>query len=542
MDGMDKNQNEMGNEPQWDNTYGKRSLPQVTAYGVQNTLYEEQKQSGQSQSMAGQISSFGPPVQPYLPTGQNHKKGVFIALGIVLFFLVVAIGAGWFYHINSASYQIKKGFENMDREWAQMKNPLAQKLGADEIAQMMAQEGSHVDTMLDFTLDTYGFGDITLGIDTDYYKDMRHKEMDARTSFSIMNYDFAHFNLYGDDEVLCFSIPELFMEDIYIETEDVDEQFNRSMWADSYLFGEMEDSYSIQLFPDTPQYASVHSWQDVRAYLGDCSEHLETCLKGAKMEKAGKGLYRVTFDAIEVNYLLRDLIQTYEDMSGQDMYELLSCLQLVSMGEDISFLIKMGSGSQIRSIVIEEPVSILDNQIQMEGEILFNGQNRSIDLLQGELVFTRYEDDEKIEIVWQVDQWLGGDGDEYQLEADMKCKVEEEEVNLKYTGTYDAKYDEFEIQLSMKDDWFVYQIYGNGQFDDIKCGQSYEMDLQEISMTMDGEELFKISGNIKVEPFEGEIKRSAEARTALFEMTERDWERILDKIDAEYGSLLDLLP
>ena len=68
------------------------------------------------------------------------------------------------------------------------------------------------------------------------------------------------------------------------------------------------------------------------------------------------------------------------------------------------------------------------------------------------------------------------------------------------------------------------------------------MDLQEISMTMDGEELFKISGNIKVEPFEGEIKRSAEARTALFEMTERDWERILDKIDAEYGSLLDLLP
>ena len=256
MDGMDKNQNEMGNEPQWDNTYGKRSLPQVTAYGVQNTLYEEQKQSGQSQSMAGQISSFGPPVQPYLPTGQNHKKGVFIALGIVLFFLVVGIGAGWFYHINSASYQIKKGFENMDREWAQMKNPLAQKLGADEIAQMMAQEGSHVDTMLDFTLDTYGFGDITLGIDTDYYKDMRHKEMDARTSFSIMNYDFAHFNLYGDDEVLCFSIPELFMEDIYIETEDVDEQFNRSMWADSYLFGEMEDSYSIQLFPDTPQYAS----------------------------------------------------------------------------------------------------------------------------------------------------------------------------------------------------------------------------------------------------------------------------------------------
>lgn len=543
MDGMDRNQNEIGNEPQWDNTYGKRSLPQVnTSYDAKNTQCEEPKQPGQGQSMAGQISSFGPPVQPYLPPKKNHKKGLFIALGIVLFLLLGCVGAGWFYYINSASYQIKKGFENMDREWAQMRNPLAEKLGADEIAQMMAKDGSHVDTKLDFTVDTYGFGDITLGIDTDYYRDMKRKEMDAKTSFSIMNYDFAHFNLYGDEEVLCFSIPELFMEDIYIETEDVDEQFNRSMWADSYFFGEMEDSYSLNLFPDTSQYEPVHSWQDAREYLGACSDHLETCLKGARMEKAGKGMYRVTFDAIEVNYLLRDLIQTYENMTGQDMYELLSCLQLVSMGENISFLIKMGGAGHIRSIVIEEPVSILDNQIQMEGEILFSGQKRSIDLLQGEIVLTRYEDEEEMEIVWQIDQWISTDKEEYQVEADMKMQAQDEEVNLKYTGAYDAGNDEFEMQLSVKDDWFVYQICGNGKFDDIKYGQSYEMDLQEISMTMDGEELFKISGNIMVEPFEGEIKRSAQAQTAFFKMTEGDWERILDRIDQEYGSLLDLLP
>ena len=63
MDGTGRNQNEMENKPQWDNTYGKRSLPQInTTYGVQNTLCEEQKQP--EQSMADKISSFGPPVQP----------------------------------------------------------------------------------------------------------------------------------------------------------------------------------------------------------------------------------------------------------------------------------------------------------------------------------------------------------------------------------------------------------------------------------------------------------------------------------------------
>lgn len=541
MDGAGKNQNEMGNEPQWDNTYGKRSLPQVnTAYGVQNTLYEESKQPGQS--VAQQISSFGPPVQSYIPQGKKHKKGIFIALGVVLAILLICAGAGYYTHITSPVYRIRKGFENMDSEWAQMRNPLAKKLGTDEIAKMMAQTGSHVKTRLNFAMDTYSFGDITLGVDTDYYKDMWRKEIDAETSFSIMNYDFAHFNFHGDEDVICFSIPELFLEDIYIETGDVAEQFNKSMWADPYLFGEMDEGYTLDLFPDTPQAEPVQSWQELREYLGDCSDHLENCLKGAEIQKAGKGQYRVTFDALEVNYLLRDLIQTYEDMTGQDMYDLLSCLQLVSMGDDINLLIRIDNKNRIKSIVVEDPISILDNQMKLEGEILFNGYKHSIDLLQGELLFTRYDDDESLEIIWQVDQWMNTDGDEYQVEADMKCTLMDEEVNLKYTGNFDSKYDEFEINLSMKDDWTVCNICGNGSFDDIRTGKSYEMDLEKFTVTMDGEELFNITGDIMVEPPDGNIRQKVEARKALFEMTEDDWDRILYRIDEEYESLWNMLP
>lgn len=540
MDEEGRNQNEMGNEAQWDKTYGKRSLPQVnTAYGVQNTLYEEQDPP--RQSMAEQISSFGPPVQPYLPPMKKRKKGVFIALGIVFIILLFGVGAGYLAHINSPVYKVRKGFENMDGEWAQMRNPLAEKLDADEIARMMMEDGSHVKTRLNLAMDTYGIGNVTLGIDTDYQKDVRRKKMDARTNLSIMNYEFAHFDVYGDEDVLCFSIPELFLEDVYIETENVAEQYNRSIWADSYLFGEMDEEYSIDLFPDTPQYESVHSWQDIREYLGKNSDHLEICLKGAEIEKAGKGTYRVTFNAREVNYLIRDLLQSYEDMTGQDMYDLMSCLQLVSMGEDISFLIKIDGRGVIRSIVIEDPISILDNQIQLEGEILFNGDKRSIDLIQGEFVLTRYDDHEKVEIMWQLDQWLNSDGDEYKVEADMKCKVMDEEVNLKYTGTYDAAYDEFELNLSMKDDWIICNMYGNGRFDDIRPGRGYGLNLQEFSMSIDGEELFKVSGDIMVEPLRGEVKRSAEAETAFFKMTEEDWYEIFDRIDREYEDLLDLL-
>ena len=93
----------------------------------------------------------------------------------------------------------------------------------------------------------------------------------------------------------------------------------------------------------------------------------------------------------------------------------------------------------------------------------------------------------------------------------------------------------------MKDDWTVCNIYGNGRFDNIRPGCGYEMDLEEFSLELDGEELFKLSGDIMVEPLRGEIRRSAKARKAFFQMTEEDWYEILDRIDEEYGSLLDMM-
>lgn len=544
MDETGRNQNEMGNgpakEPQWDNTYGKKSLPQISnPYGIQNVPYGEQRPP--KQNVAEQISSFGPPVQPYLPPRKSHKKGIFIALGVLLALLLLCVGAGWISHVSSASYKIKKGFEKMDQEWVQMKNPLAEKLGADEITQMMEEDGSHIDASLNFTADTYGYGDMTLGVDVDYYKDMRRKEMDVAASLSIMNYDFAHFNFYGDEDVVCFSIPELFIEDLYIETEDVAKQFNRSMWADPYLLGEMDEDYSIDLFPETVNFRTVHSWQDVRESLGQHSDHLETCLQKARIEKAGKGKYRVIFDAMEVNHLLRDLLESYEEMLGEDMYDILSYLQLVNMGDDISLLFDIDQGGHIRKIAFEEPVRLLDNQIELEGELLFLGQKRSIDLIRGQIVLWN-EDDEKIEFTWQMDQTLSSDADKYDAEIDMKCNVMDEELDMKYTVCFDAEYDEFRADLSMKDEWGVYKFLAEGGFDDIKPGKSYEVDVRNFSVEMDGEELFKVTGDIKVEPLRGDIKRSAKAGRAFFELTEEDWERILDRVDEEYGSLWDLLP
>ena len=58
---------------------------------------------------------------------------------------------------------------------------------------------------------------------------------------------------------------------------------------------------------------------------------------------------------------------------------------------------------------------------------------------------------------------------------------------------------------------------------------------------MDGKDLYKISGELLVEPLQEEVVRTVEARTDFFAMTEQDWEEIALQVINKYGTLWDAL-
>ena len=147
-------------------------------------------------------NTFGPPAQLYLPP-KNHKKAARIVILCVAAALLAIILGGWYTHVHSAAYKIEKGFLNLLREAGEMRNPLAEKIGADQIRRMLVEEGVHLDTRMNVTTDTF-LGQVTLGVDTDYEVDRREKEMAASTRLSVMNYELANMELYGDEENLCF--------------------------------------------------------------------------------------------------------------------------------------------------------------------------------------------------------------------------------------------------------------------------------------------------------------------------------------------------
>lgn len=494
----------------------------------------------------GQGRVFGPPVQPYLPPRQR-KTGMIIALACVCAGIFVCACAGWFVHTQSAAYKIKKGLLNLAKEAEELQNPLSEKLGMDEINRMFLTEGGQVDTRLNFTFDSF-LGEATLGVDTDYAVDREAKEMSSSTTVSMMNYDLAHVELYGDEEVLCFSIPELFLEDMYLENENVLSQYNRSMWADDMLLGKAQgDDFSIELFPDMPFSAEEEG--GVNAFLDRYAREIENCRRNMRMEKAGKDLYRVSFDQGDFNELVRQMLFDYMELvplGREEAVGILSCFDVNAVGDEISFVFEISAGNRIESIRMEKPLSLSEGRLSLDGEIYFLGGERSLEKLQGKISIDRdrRERAQEAEIRWQVVQSL--ERDNYRMETDLRCSFldEGESENMGFSSELfcDERRNSFEATMTARLPEQEVGLEAEGAFSDIEEGESFDLELDELLLLVDEDEILKITGDVALEPLTRRVKQNVKPRTPFFELTERDWEGIAEELDRAYGYLWDAIP
>lgn len=544
MDGMNQNNN---NDPygQQNNTYQVNDPNQQNnAYQPNNPYYHNPYQP-QDNPYQQQVNPAGQMINPYNP--QKKGFGVKIAVGIVCALVVmIGIGVGVLaYYRSTPSYKISKGFQNLAKEIVQIGNPLADKIDVSDILRMMQEDGGHVETKLNFLVNVPSFGETTLGVDTDFYKDVHAKEMSADTSFSVMNIDFAHLNIYANDEVFCFSVPELFMENLYIENENVVSQYNDSIFGNFYP-SYMED-FSINLFPDENKRVSLRDLKNLSVDYGNFDGHLEAFLDKMTIEKAEKGLYRVTFPQHETDRVVKDLLEYSIQLYGNDqtLEELTEALKEYTnfVDSDVSFLFEIDGKNRIKSIMLESPIEMLDGDASIEGELLFRGETRSIDKIQGKIAVNG-ADGKPTEALWQIQ--LTADDDEYRMDMDLKLSEAEKTLGkMKYVMDCDAVKDRFDFSYSLKTDRMEVSAVIEGSIDDYEKGESIEIDLDkaEVSYTSATEtiDVIKISGDISIEPLKNTIKPSVEPETAFFEMSYLDWLGIIYQLDDEYGGLLGSL-
>lgn len=469
-----------------------------------------------------------------------------MALCVAAVVLAVILG-GWFTYVHSAPYKVRRGFLNLMREAEEMKNPLAEKIGTDKIRRMVVEDGSHLDTRLNVTLGDFFlgsmFGDITLGVDTDCEADRQEKEMAASTRVSVMNYELANLEMYGDREKLCFSIPALYLEDVYIENENVQRQYNRSLWAS--VFGEARgDDFSIDLFPDAWIFGDEEGVG--KAFLNEYADEIAECRRHMTMEKAGKDLYRISFEGLYFNELVRQVLYDYVDftkLGREDAMGLLSYFDIID-NDEISLLLEINSANRIENIRLETIRFRCDGRMELSGDIYFLGERRSIEKMQGKVEVKRdlQEERREAEIIWQTTQSL--ELDDYQMESDIKCGLTEngETRNLRFGCELecDGRKNSFDGEFSVKEagDDIEIVVQASGGFSHIVKGESFDLELDELLLSADDEELVLVRGDIGLSPLKRRVRQSVKAKTAFFEMSEQQWSSILDKVYRDYENLL----
>lgn len=504
-------------------------------YAVQRT---ESPYGGQGNPYHQQFDPYGGQVSPYVPQAQKKGTAVKIVIGVAcaLVFIMALLIGGMVYLRSKPVYKISMGFRNLGKEMDQTQNRLVEKIGINELLLMMEEEGSHVDSSLNFATELPLLGSTTLGIDTDFYKDMQAKELNADTTLSLMNMDFAHLNIYADEENFCFSLPELFLENMYIENEHVVSQYNNSILAQLGSPSSMED-FSIDLFADADDKIRPQEWRDLDKIWEKFEGDLTACKEGMTIAKVEKGLYRVTLPQKESDRLLKDLLDSYVEINDalemQDLWDDYKNL----LSSDIGLLFEM-NGSRIDSIMLEEPVSMWDNTASIGGELFFLGEARSIDKVQGKITIEGV-DGKTREVIGQIKQT--SDSDIYQMDVDVKYSEEEESGKIKFVMNCDAVRDEFDMIFSVKDSADDMEIALEGSLDDIVEGESLEINLDQVTFSTDDEEVYRVSGDIAIEPLQDKIKATVKPETAFFEMSLYDWEEIINKLDDAYGSILNSL-
>lgn len=498
--------------------------------------------------------TLGPPAQLYLPPKDNKKKTTIIVLCVCAAVLAVILG-GWYRYTHSPASRVRKGFLNLAREMEEMKNPLTEKAGVGTVRERMAKEGFSADSRLNVTVETgdYYLGEITLGVDTKCDKDMERKEMASTTTLRMMNYEFGHVEIYGDDENFCFSVPELLLEDMYIENQGLLFQYEGSVWED--IFGEVKENelleergqkmgYSIDLFKDPWIFSDEEGV--IRAFLKEYEPELAECRRHMRIEKAGSDLYRVSFDDLYFNELVRQVLYDYlyySQIGQAEVMGMLSSFDVISNGTDISFLLEIDSDNRIRSIRIEEPLSLYQGDVQVSGDIYFLGTEHSIDKMQGKVGIRTEQEEEtsEEEVTWQVMQSLVSD--EYRAESNIRYSIsqngEKQNLGLDIDLGCDGRRDSFETDISFKTPFGVLDLTAEGGLSHIQKGESFDLELDELILSADDEELLLIRGDVGVEPLTRRVKQNVKPKTAFFELTEDDWYTWMGDVLDEYSYLLE---
>ena len=467
-----------------------------------------------------------------------NKKLLFGIIGAVAALTVATI---LFFVISAALKTPKDRFiEGMEALKAELENPgptWQEAVGYEDIMASWYTDAMYADMELNLTLPEQ----LTVGFDILHESDYPNEVSNTDVAVSVYNIPLVETDITLDKDMWYIAFPEI-MEEIYaINGATLGRDYNACEWAEEYLGLLVAENYVWEGFTGpTTSFGEVNTEFDAMI-----SKDIDRIKENMVVEEedepdmdgvsAAKEYLCVVLQKEDINALFEDLMDFYEESGLADTQE----MYFPELAEDIELLAALDKKGRIVAISGQDPITFTEETMgEWEYGFLFSGKENVTDRmimtfdinLEGEsaTAIVEYEKTEKD----------GAYGNEISVLMTADDDVEAFVMEIGYDREWDPKEKKFKDFMEMSMEGETISIEIKGGFKDIVAGKQFTLDLSKFALDIEGEELFKLTGEMTLAPFEGEIKVPEES-VNIFSLSETEMEGLLTEIiDSIYAKVL----
>ncbi len=471
--------------------------------------------------------------------------------------------------VGATALQVSASAEPMDdlnaifekQAEAEKASPISTMLDWDAIVKAMEEEGGQVginltlpkELLTDAGLPEQLQGDLGLTADTTI--DLKDKQWLLKLAAAVNSDNIASLSLYGDENQLALTLPEFLSKTVGLKSGSFKEQYEGSVWEQFFGELDMPEDIDMKFFPEGTDAAA-----DTTDLLGNIKAIMESAMTSAEnatsvetredAQYPGVTFYDATYDTESIMTIYKDLLSELSSLmsaSGvsdvedfnQTMEEALEQSEAV-LGEQFTItywvendqLTKMTMTLKMDESKLEETEDaddLFDDMEESETEVTTATEEPSIIIMDMDYTFTDPSDlsagfDMNMDIYEEGDEEnvmhlvYGFANDTTDTNMDMKVNLkisDNEETYMDadiFTMTFDAQTGALDAKVSIPDEESGSEVGMtlSSTFENVQAGKGFTWTLNNLTVSVDGEELPILSGYVTINADYEKIETPAE--------------------------------
>lgn len=381
---------------------------------------------------------------------------------------------------------------------------------------------------------------LTVGVDILHDSDYPNKLSNTNVEISVYNIPLVEADITLDEDMWYIGLPDLLDEVYSIDGATLGKDYNASDWAYEYFGLFVEEDYVWEGFtgPENVGEADAEFTEMFAESVAKIKENM-VVEEEEKPELNGKfsaeDYLRVVLKKEDINALMEDIFAFYEEsgyMEAQEMY-------FPELAGDIELLVALDKKDRIVAIYGQEPLAFAEDSLgEWEYEILFTGKEEVTDHVV--IALSVSMDEASTSVIMEYDRTKKDDvyGNELSVIFSADDGAETAVMEISYAREWNQADKKFKDLVEMTMDGESYSVEIKGSFKDIVAGEQFTMDLSKLAVYANDTELFKVTGEVSIAPFHGEINVPAE-HINVFDLSEAEMEALMTGIvDAIYAKVL----